>query len=135
MSIYLKTGRVKSEWTDYNGHLNMAYYVLMFDNATDPVLLALVLVLMLLNWGLEATKWKFLLRKIEIITFTKAMKSIFAGACVSIFTPNRLGEFGGRIFYLKPSNRVYGVMITFIYTTGMNQEVWGVFFLIIWTMI
>jgi len=23
------------EWIDYNGHLNMAYYVLMFDNATD----------------------------------------------------------------------------------------------------
>ena len=26
---------VKPEWIDYNGHLNMAYYVLMFDNATD----------------------------------------------------------------------------------------------------
>ena len=31
MSIYLKTGRVKSEWTDYNGHMNVAYYVLIFD--------------------------------------------------------------------------------------------------------
>ncbi|MBT3331881.1 MAG: thioesterase [Rhodospirillaceae bacterium] len=27
--------RVLPEWIDYNGHLNMAYYVLMFDNATD----------------------------------------------------------------------------------------------------
>ena len=26
---------VRPEWIDYNGHLNMAYYVLMFDNATD----------------------------------------------------------------------------------------------------
>jgi acyl-CoA thioester hydrolase len=26
---------VLPEWIDYNGHLNMAYYVLMFDNATD----------------------------------------------------------------------------------------------------
>lgn len=26
---------VQSEWIDYNGHLNMAYYVLLFDNATD----------------------------------------------------------------------------------------------------
>jgi acyl-CoA thioester hydrolase len=27
--------RVRSEWCDYNGHLNMAYYVLIFDHATD----------------------------------------------------------------------------------------------------
>lgn len=27
--------KVLPEWIDYNGHLNMAYYVLMFDNATD----------------------------------------------------------------------------------------------------
>ena len=26
---------VKPDWIDYNGHLNMAYYVQMFDNATD----------------------------------------------------------------------------------------------------
>lgn len=26
---------VRSEWCDYNGHLNMAYYVLIFDHATD----------------------------------------------------------------------------------------------------
>jgi acyl-CoA thioester hydrolase len=28
---------VLPEWIDYNGHLNMAYYVLMFDNATDRI--------------------------------------------------------------------------------------------------
>lgn len=26
---------VRGEWCDYNGHLNMAYYVLIFDHATD----------------------------------------------------------------------------------------------------
>ena len=26
---------VRSDWCDYNGHLNMAYYVLIFDHATD----------------------------------------------------------------------------------------------------
>lgn len=29
---------VRAEWTDYNGHLNMAYYHLLFDNALDVVL-------------------------------------------------------------------------------------------------
>ena len=29
---------VKSEWCDYNGHMNLAYYVLIFDHATDEFL-------------------------------------------------------------------------------------------------
>lgn len=29
---------VLPEWVDYNGHMNVAYYVLAFDHATDAVL-------------------------------------------------------------------------------------------------
>ena len=29
---------VRPEWIDYNGHMNVAYYVLIFDHATDAVL-------------------------------------------------------------------------------------------------
>jgi acyl-CoA thioester hydrolase len=29
---------VKPEWVDYNGHMNVAYYVLVFDHATDDLL-------------------------------------------------------------------------------------------------
>ncbi|MSO93862.1 MAG: thioesterase-like protein [Rhodospirillales bacterium] len=28
---------VRPEWIDYNGHMNLAYYVLAFDHATDTV--------------------------------------------------------------------------------------------------
>ncbi len=28
-------GEVQPEWIDYNGHMNVAYYVLAFDRATD----------------------------------------------------------------------------------------------------
>jgi acyl-CoA thioester hydrolase len=31
-------GIVEREWTDYNGHMNVAYYVLLFDRATDAML-------------------------------------------------------------------------------------------------
>ncbi len=27
--------RVRGEWCDYNNHLNLAYYILIFDHATD----------------------------------------------------------------------------------------------------
>ena len=29
---------VLSDWVDYNGHMNVAYYVLIFDHATDVLL-------------------------------------------------------------------------------------------------
>ncbi len=28
-------GEVRSEWIDYNGHMNLAYYTVLFDQATD----------------------------------------------------------------------------------------------------
>ena len=31
-------GRVRGDWIDYNGHMNVAYYVLAFDQATDAFL-------------------------------------------------------------------------------------------------
>ncbi len=38
MSIYLKTGRVKLEWTDYNGHMNLAFYIHLFDSSWEVLL-------------------------------------------------------------------------------------------------
>lgn len=31
MSILLNTQKIIKDWTDYNNHLNVAYYVLIFD--------------------------------------------------------------------------------------------------------
>ena len=36
--MILKTEKVKKEWTDYNGHLNVAFYVRIFDIAADIML-------------------------------------------------------------------------------------------------
>ncbi|AWK86642.1 thioesterase family protein [Azospirillum thermophilum] len=34
----LHRATVRPEWIDYNGHMNVAYYLLAFDQATDAVL-------------------------------------------------------------------------------------------------
>ncbi len=34
----LRQGVVRPEWLDYNGHMNVAYYVLAFDHACDDFL-------------------------------------------------------------------------------------------------
>ena len=38
MSMVLKTEKIIKEWTDYNGHMNVAYYVRVFDIAADIML-------------------------------------------------------------------------------------------------
>ncbi len=66
--------------------------------------------LMLLNWFLEALKWKYLLNRVEKISTWKAVESVFCGLTWAVFTPNRIGEFGGRVFFLSPRKRIIGVV-------------------------
>ncbi|WP_423147402.1 lysylphosphatidylglycerol synthase domain-containing protein [Rubrolithibacter danxiaensis] len=72
--------------------------------------LSSVLVLMLVNWVLEAFKWKFLVRQIQKINTRKAIESVFCGLTLAIFTPNRIGEYGGRVFFLSPRKRIPGAI-------------------------
>ena len=72
--------------------------------------ISVVLLLMLVNWGLEAFKWRRLLREIERLSIWQAIESVFCGLTWAIFTPNRIGEYGGRVFFLSPKRRIIGVV-------------------------
>ena len=38
MSVHLATRKIINDWTDYNEHMNMAYYILIFDEAWETML-------------------------------------------------------------------------------------------------
>ena len=38
MSVHLSDQTIKKEWIDYNNHMNMAYYVLVFDDVWEIIL-------------------------------------------------------------------------------------------------
>ena len=38
MSVHIANQIIKKEWTDYNNHMNMAYYVLVFDQIWEVML-------------------------------------------------------------------------------------------------
>jgi uncharacterized membrane protein YbhN (UPF0104 family) len=73
-----------------------------------------VMVLLPFNWAAETLKWLHLIRKSEYLSFWKAYKAVLAGVTFSLFTPNRIGEFGGRILFLKWSNALKGVFSTVV---------------------
>jgi len=76
--------------------------------------LALVVLLMIVNWGIESWKWKFLIGKIEKIGFFKSFQAVLTGVSISSFTPNRIGEFFGRVFILQKASHIEGILITIL---------------------
>ncbi len=78
------------------------------------LVIGLVVVMMFLNWLLESLKWKFLISKIEKVSIRRSIRAVFSGITVSAFTPNRVGEYAGRVFCLQKGDRIKGVLITVI---------------------
>lgn len=73
-----------------------------------------VFLLMLVNWSLETAKWQIALRPIQSIGFARAFKAILAGTCIASFTPNRVGEYLGRMLFVDPENKVVSVAPTIL---------------------
>ena len=78
------------------------------------LVIGVVVIMMFLNWFLEALKWRFLILKIEKVSIKRSVRAIFSGITVSAFTPNRVGEYGGRVFCLEKADRIQAVLITVI---------------------
>ena len=89
-------------------------------------LIILVFFMMFFNWFLEAVKWKFLIKKIEKVSMLTAFRAVFSGITVSVFTPNRVGEYGGRVFCLEKADRIQAVLITVL--GSMAQLLTTIFF-------
>ncbi|MBX7242535.1 MAG: flippase-like domain-containing protein [Bacteroidia bacterium] len=75
--------------------------------------LLLSLLMVIPNQGIEALKWVYMIRKYyPEMTFKKAVEGILAGNAVGIFTPNRIGEYAGRMYYLPKGKRTEALTIT-----------------------
>ncbi len=76
--------------------------------------LVLVLILMLVNWSIEAVKWRYLVGKVEEVGFFKAFEAVLTGISISSFMPNRAGDYFGRVFILTRASRIEGILITMV---------------------
>ena len=71
------------------------------------------LALVPLNWGLEAWKWHRLARHLEPVTFGRSLRAVLVGLTLGFATPNRVGDYAGRILELK-SRRVSALGAVFL---------------------
>ena len=88
-----------------NADLNIAYQHFLLNFHGNYFLLTSVIILMVINWSIEAIKWKFLIDKLHPISWLDAIEGILFGVTFSLFTPSRIGEFGGRVFALNTDRK------------------------------
>ncbi len=95
------------EYRDIFSNLN-------FYKSSNLLYLFIAFCLMFLNWGLEAIKWRYAISGIRKISFLKSYAAVLAGTSVSLFMPNRTGEFVGRIFALPRNERVKAIFASIV---------------------
>lgn len=96
---------ISTIWSSVSQVVNDPFFV---------ILLSVIFLLMFINIGLEAEKWRFLVLKLEKIKFWEATKSVLTGMTLGIFTPQKIGSFFGRAFVLKETNPWKGVVVSII---------------------
>ncbi len=79
-----------------------------------------------LNWFLESAKWRLYMQRYTKINYLISFKTILTGTCVGIFTPARLGEYGGRLLHIEPGLHYRAIQATFI--GSLAQNITGIVF-------
>ncbi|MCK5402416.1 MAG: hypothetical protein KAJ28_12350, partial [Flavobacteriaceae bacterium] len=89
----------------YNDNLDFSVFI-AFLIKNDVFLtknILFVLILTIFNWFFEILKWQNLVSFIKNISFFEALKQSLAAHTASLFTPNRIGEYGAKaIYFAKP---------------------------------
>jgi uncharacterized membrane protein YbhN (UPF0104 family) len=81
------------------------YQQFLLKKGTLHILLIIVILLLPVNWALEALKWQYLVKKNETISLLKAYEGILTGVTLGFITPHGIGDYAGRLLQLSGSNR------------------------------
>lgn len=110
----------------------LAYMLVTFDHygelrdrfcgmsAAQAALFIAALLLMPVNWGLEALKWRTLVRQLQPFTLAQAYRSVLMGLASGFFTPNRILDPVGRVLMLEDENKAKGVLYSLVQTLAQS---------------
>lgn len=86
---------------------------------TWPLLL-IAFLLMPVNWMLETLKWRALLSVHTSTGWRQTLQAVMGGIALAIFTPARVGEYGGRLYYMPHADRWPVAMSTLMGSLSQN---------------
>jgi hypothetical protein len=73
-----------------------------------------ILFLSVLNWFFEILKWQNLVNTFYKISFKEAAVQSLGSLTASVFTPNRVGEYGAKMLYFPKSETKKIILLNFI---------------------
>jgi hypothetical protein len=106
-SIYrqiMKQPRLETSWVEIRQSLQSYKIFYLFASVS----------LIVVNWGLEAWKWKISMTKVYPIKFMQSFKAVLSGVSFSVTMPNRVGEYLGRMMFLPEGNRLKTISVTLV---------------------
>ncbi len=65
--------------------------------------------LLIMNYTIEAFKWKFVIADTNQFTIFQALRAVLVGQAFSFFTPARSGDYVGRTLFLAPGTKLKGI--------------------------
>jgi hypothetical protein len=109
-------------------NLDLLFLSFLRQSSSDRLpFLIMALALVYFNWFLEAVKWQKLMFKISPMTLFSAFRAVLIGLATSIFTPNRIGEYIGRIIIIPGGKRTQaatmlslGSLIQVVFIIGLG---------------
>lgn len=85
----------------------------LFSFISFPSIL-LLLAFSTINWLVEITKWRSLVSYFKSISFFEATQQCLGSLTASIFTPNRIGEYGAKALYYSKEETKKIIFLNFI---------------------
>lgn len=82
-------------------------------SAKNPFYFFIIILLLFINWFFELWKWYYVLNINKIsYSFNQLFSSYFSGVTTGVITPNRLGNFIGRMIFFKGKVRTQLILGT-----------------------
>ncbi|QDO93647.1 hypothetical protein FNB79_06545 [Formosa sediminum] len=82
------------------------YTTILTNNLFSLNSIFIITLLSGLNWFFEIIKWKYLVQTVKNITFKTAIEQTLGAHTASIFTPNRIGDYGAKALYFSSKLRI-----------------------------
>ena len=100
----------------YNDQIQFVEFIKQLENSISGSASTILLLILLscLNWIFEILKWQSLVSTLKKISFFEALQQSLGALTASLFTPNRIGEYGAKAIYYKKGYRRKVMLLNFM---------------------
>ncbi|WP_203256723.1 lysylphosphatidylglycerol synthase domain-containing protein [Hyunsoonleella ulvae] len=124
LSIVVGAGYFIYEKLTNNNTLSFSSFIQFTskNGVFTPKQVFFLMILSIFNWFLETLKWQTLVNPVKHISFKKALEQSLGALTASLFTPNRIGEYGAKAMYFIPALRKK-IMLTNLISNVLQMSI------------